>query len=53
MDYQQSTNLEGLIRRTDGTVTVHCLFPGSVCQNVGETFTRAYTYEGDVVVSGP
>jgi hypothetical protein len=52
MDYQRSVNLEGLLRRQAGTVTVHCLFPGSICSTLNETFTRAYTYVGDTVVSG-
>jgi hypothetical protein len=51
-DYQFSTNLEGLVRRKDGTLTIHCLFPGSICSTLNETFTRAYTYVGDTVVSG-
>lgn len=51
-DYQRQVSLEGLRRRRAGTVTVHCLFPGSVCSTLNETFTRAYTYVGDTVVSG-
>lgn len=51
-NYQFQTNLEGLRRRQAGTVTIHCLFPGSGCSTVNETFTRPYTYEGDVLVSG-
>jgi hypothetical protein len=51
MDYQHTPNLEGLLRRSDGTVTIHCLFPGSVCPTAGGTVTRAYTYVGDSVVS--
>jgi hypothetical protein len=52
LDYQHQTNLEGLHRRHDGTVMLHCLFPGSICQNLNDVFTRSYTYEGDTVVSG-
>jgi hypothetical protein len=51
MDYQHSPNLQGLLRRQDGTVTIHCLFPGTICQDPGSTVTRAYTYVGDSVVS--
>jgi hypothetical protein len=52
LDYQHHTNLEGLRRRQAGTVTLHCLFPGSICSTLNETFTRPYTYQGDTVVSG-
>ena len=51
MDYQHTPNLEGLVRRQDGTATVHCLFAGSLCPTTGGTVTRAYTYVGDSVVS--
>jgi hypothetical protein len=51
MDSQHMPNLEGLRRRQDGTVTVHCLFPGSLCPTAGGTVTRAYTFVGDTVVS--
>jgi len=51
MDYRFMTNLEGLLRRQNGTATIHCLFPGDVCPTLGGTSTRAYTYEGDTVVS--
>lgn len=51
MDYQHTPNLDGLIRRQDGTVTVHCLFAGSLCPTTGGTVTRAYTYVGDSIVS--
>jgi hypothetical protein len=50
-DYQYQVNLEGLVRRHDGTATIHCLFTGSLCPSLGGTVTRAYTYEGDDVVS--
>jgi|GEM_PF-1376584 len=50
LDYRRQTNLEGLIRRQAGTLTIHCLFPGASCP-VNETITRAYTYEGQTVVS--
>lgn len=52
LDYQRQVNLEGLRRRQAGTATVHCRFPGSICSTLNETFTRAYTYVGDTVVSG-
>jgi hypothetical protein len=51
MDYQHSPNLEGLLRRQNGTVVIHCLFPGALCQDYGSTLTRAYTYVGDSIVS--
>jgi hypothetical protein len=53
MDYRRKTNLEGLRRRQAGTLTYHCLFPGGdVCPTQDGTVTKAYTYEGDTVVSG-
>ena len=51
MDYQHTPNLEGLLRRQNGTATIHCLFAGSLCPTTGGTVTRAYTYVGDTVVS--
>jgi hypothetical protein len=51
MDYQHTPNLEGLMRRQNGTVSIHCLFGGTLCPSVGPTVTRAYTYVGDSVVS--
>jgi hypothetical protein len=51
MDYQHTPNLEGLLRRQSGTVTIHCLFPGSLCPTAGGTVTRAYTYVSDTIVS--
>ena len=51
MDYQRSPNLTGLLRRQNGTATVHCLFTGAICPTMGGTVTRAYTYVGDTVVS--
>jgi hypothetical protein len=51
MDYQHTPNLEGLLRRQNGTAIIHCLFPGAVCPTAGGTATRAYTYVGDTVVS--
>jgi len=50
-DYRREPNLEGLRRRRNGTVTIHCLFPGSICSS-NQTLSRAYTYVGDTVVSG-
>jgi len=51
MDYQHTPNLDGLVRRQNGTATVHCLFSGSLCPTLGGTVTRNYTYVGDTVVS--
>lgn len=51
LDYQRQTNLEGLIRRQDGTLTIHCLYTGSVCSQLNDTLTRTYTYEGQTLVS--
>jgi hypothetical protein len=51
MDYRHTPNLQGLLRRQDGTVSIHCLFPGTICQTPGETVSRAYTYVGDSMVS--
>jgi hypothetical protein len=52
LDYQHMPNLEGLRRRQAGTVTIHCVFTGSVCPTAGGEVTRAYSYIGDSVVSG-
>jgi hypothetical protein len=51
MDYQHTPNLEGLLRRQSGTVTIHCLFTGALCPTPGGTVTRSYSYGGDTVVS--
>jgi hypothetical protein len=51
MDYKHDANLEGLIRRHDGAVTIHCLFPGSVCPTAGGSVMRNYTFVGDTLVS--
>jgi hypothetical protein len=51
LDYRRQTNLEGLIRRQAGTVTIHCLFPGSICNTLDETISLTYSYVGDTVVS--
>jgi len=51
MDDQHTPDLEGLLRRQNGTATIQCLFPGSLCPTDGGTTTRAYTYVGDTVVS--
>lgn len=50
-DYQHTPNLTGLLRRQDGTATVQCLFPGSLCPSVGATAPRPYTFVGDSLVS--
>jgi hypothetical protein len=51
MDYQHTPNLLNLVRRQDGTVTIHCLFAGTLCPMPGPDVTRAYRYLGDSVVS--
>jgi hypothetical protein len=51
MDYMHTPNLDGLIRRTSGTLTVHCVFVGAVCPTMGGSVQRAYSYVGDNVVS--
>jgi hypothetical protein len=51
MNYMHTPNLDGLIRRQDGTLTVHCLFPGTLCPTMGGSVQRAYKYLGDSVVS--
>jgi hypothetical protein len=51
MDYRHTPNLQGLLRRQDGTVSINCLFPGTICQTMGSTVTRAYKYVGDSMVS--
>ncbi|HET6339419.1 MAG TPA: hypothetical protein VFG30_39660, partial [Polyangiales bacterium] len=51
MDYKRDANLEGLIRRHDGSVTIHCLFTGSVCPTPGGSVMRNYTFVGDSLVS--
>jgi hypothetical protein len=51
MDYQHSPNLEQLVRRQNGTVVIHCLFPGAICNDLGSVTTRAYTYVGNSLVS--
>jgi hypothetical protein len=52
MDYAHTPNLEALVRRQDGTVTIRCLFAGSLCPAPGAPdVTRAYKYLGDSVVS--
>lgn len=50
-DYRHMPNLTGLRRRQDGTATIHCLFTGSLCPTLGGSVPRAYTYEGDSLVS--
>jgi hypothetical protein len=51
MDYAHTPNLEGLIRRQNGTVIVHCLFTGAICPTPGGSVERGYRYLGDSVVS--
>jgi len=51
MDYQHTPTLEGLLRRQNGTATIHCAVPGPLCPGGGTTTTRPYTYLGDTVVS--
>jgi hypothetical protein len=50
-DYQLLDTLSGLVRRTSGTATLHCTLTGEVCPTAGGTLSRAYTYEGDTLVS--
>jgi hypothetical protein len=51
LDYAHTPNLDGLIRRQNGTVTIHCLFGGTLCPSIGPSVTRPYTYVGDSMVS--
>jgi hypothetical protein len=51
MDYQHTPNLEGLVRRQSGSVTIHCLSTGSLCPQAGMDVTEAYSYVGDSLVS--
>jgi hypothetical protein len=51
MDSAHTPNLDGLIRRQDGTLTVHCIFTGAICPTPGGSVERAYHYMGDSVVS--
>ena len=51
MDYAHTPNLTNLKRRQDGTVTINCLFTGSLCPTMGGQVTKAYTYVGDTIVS--
>jgi hypothetical protein len=51
MDYRHTPNLDGLIRRQSGHLMVHCLFTGTVCPTLGGSVERAYTFEGDSIVS--
>jgi hypothetical protein len=51
MDYAHTPNLDGLIRRQDGTLAVHCLFTGAICPSLGGSVERAYKYVGDSAVS--
>ena len=44
--------LEGLVRRQNGTATLHCLYGGAVCTTPGASLARAYTFVGDTLVSG-
>lgn len=50
-DHQSTDTLSGLVRRTSGTAMLHCTFTGEVCPTAGGMLTRAYTYEGDTLVS--
>jgi len=52
LDYRHMESLSGLRRRQAGTATIHCVFGGGgLCPTLGATVTRAYTYEGDTMVS--
>jgi hypothetical protein len=52
LDYRHKTNLEGLRRRQNGSVEIHCLFTGSICPALDATVERSYSYSGDSLVSG-
>jgi hypothetical protein len=50
LDYRRMVNVEGLVRRQSGSLTMHCIFPGGDCPE-GESVQRDYTYVGDSLVS--
>jgi len=50
-DYRNLNSVTGLRRRQSGTASLHCLFVGAVCPTMGGEVSKAYTYEGDTVVS--
>jgi len=45
MDYQHTPNLEGLLRRQNGTATIHCLFAGSLFTHLTPDGTENYLRE--------
>jgi hypothetical protein len=51
MDYTHTPNLDGLIRRQNGTVSIHCLLAGAICPSSAMDVMRTYSYVGDSVVS--
>ncbi len=50
-DYQKSPVLTGLVRRTNGTATLSCVYMGGPCTATGATSSLAYTYVGETLVS--
>jgi hypothetical protein len=51
--YDGRPALSGIVRGQSGTATFNCAFPsGDICRTVGSSAQRAYTFVGDVLVSG-
>jgi hypothetical protein len=50
-DYRHMDSVSGLHRRQSGTATLHCLFTGALCPTMDGEVSKAYTYEGDTIVS--
>ena len=51
-DYRHLDSVTGLRRRQSGTATLHCLYAGGgSCATMGDVVSKAYTYEGDTIVS--
>ena len=50
-DYRNLNSVTGLRRRQSGTASLHCLFVGAVCPTTDGEVSKAYTYEGDTIVS--
>ena len=52
-NYEGTPELSGILRGQSGTATFNCASPsGDICRTVGSSAPRAYTFEGDVLVSG-
>jgi len=52
-NHEGNPALSGLVRGQSGTATFNCPDPsGDVCRTVGSSAQRAYTFVGDVLVSG-